>query len=314
MPPHNRSESSGNPKCPRCGSHFKDLDGHVLRIHKTTLASLQSSQRNNTRQERRNDRLYKKPLLIKQIEGYARILRNQKRNAPKEDEFIFEEKIKWFNKLKEIVRASNEDDLSIFQSIYSDFNRVKKESDDEIKRLREEVEGLRKELEKVKNKLNKLEQVNDADSVLNSNSMRMELDQKDEYIDKLTKQVSELKLGNEERNNLIKNLEDKIEKLTSDIEVFGNNFKMADDERSQNAIKMNDAISKSAYMESKYRSIVAQHETVLKERDLKETDLYSQIELYRNRIAELESKLGNSTRVVTNNEIYEVLDSDTDSR
>ncbi|CAG8843025.1 1761_t:CDS:2, partial [Gigaspora margarita] len=58
-----------------------------------------------------------------------------------------------------------------------------------------------------------------------------------EYIDILTKQVSELKLVNEERNNLIKNLEDKIEKLTGDIEVFRNNFKMADNERSQDAIK-----------------------------------------------------------------------------
>ncbi|CAG8847995.1 25219_t:CDS:2 [Gigaspora margarita] len=56
--------------------------------------------------------------------------------------------------------------------------------------------------------------------------MRMELDQKDEYIDILTKQVSELKLVNEERNNLIKNLVDKIEKLTGDIEVFRNNLKM----------------------------------------------------------------------------------------
>ncbi|CAG8856496.1 23873_t:CDS:2, partial [Gigaspora margarita] len=131
------------------------------------------------------------------------ILRNKKRSAPK-NKFIFEEKIKWFNMLKEIARTSNEDDLSIVQSIHSDFNRAKKESDNEIKRwffiisilnnfinislsrLREEVEGLRKELEKLK--------INSMNSVLNSNSMRIELDQKNEYIDILTKQVSELKL------------------------------------------------------------------------------------------------------------------------
>ncbi|CAG8847237.1 45229_t:CDS:2 [Gigaspora margarita] len=288
MPPQYRGQfmkSSGWKPCPRCGKHFKDLDGHVLRIHKTTLANLkqqQQSQRSNTRQERRNDRLYNKPQLIKQIEGYIRILRNKKRSAPKEDEFIFEEKIKWFNRLNEIVRASNEDDLSIFQSIHSDFNRAKKESDDEIK----EVEGLRKELEKVKNKLNELEQANNADSVLNSNSMRMELDQKDEYIDKLTKQVSELKLVNEEKNNSIKNLDNEIKKLTGDIEVFRNNFRLS---------------------ESRYKSVVAQYETVLKERDLKETDLLSQIELHRNSIALLESWLG----IVKVED--DVTDSDTDS-
>ncbi|CAG8856847.1 25351_t:CDS:1, partial [Gigaspora margarita] len=74
-----------------------------------------------------------KPQLIRQIEGYIRILRNQKRNAPKEAEFIFEDKIKYFNRLKETAGASKEDDLSFFQSIYSDFNCDKKESNDEIK-------------------------------------------------------------------------------------------------------------------------------------------------------------------------------------
>ncbi|CAG8832900.1 11525_t:CDS:2, partial [Gigaspora margarita] len=181
-----------------------------------------------------------------------RILRNQKRNALNEDEFIFEEKIKLFNRLKEIARASKEDDLSIFQSIHSDFNHKTKT------------------LEKnFKNKLNELEQANNADSVLNSNLMRMELDKKDEYIDILTKQVSELKLVNEEKNNLIKNLEDKIKKLTGDIEVFRNNFKM----------------------------------------EMK-ADLHSQIELYRNRIAVLESWLG---IVLVQEQKYEVTDSDTDS-
>ncbi|CAG8800788.1 25382_t:CDS:2 [Gigaspora margarita] len=106
--------------------------------------------------------------LIKQIEGYIRILHNQKHNIPKESKFIFEEKIKWFNKLKEITRALNENDLSIFQSIHLDFNYAKK-------KLCEEVEDLRKELEIVKNKLNKHEQANNTDSVWNSNSMRMSL-------------------------------------------------------------------------------------------------------------------------------------------
>ncbi|CAG8857498.1 27704_t:CDS:1, partial [Gigaspora margarita] len=54
-----------------------------------------------------------------------------------------------------------------------------------------------------------------------------------------------------------------IKKLMGDVEVFRNDFKLAN----------------------------AQYETVLKERDLKETDLLSQIEFYRNRIALLESWL-----------------------
>ncbi|CAG8541623.1 13506_t:CDS:1, partial [Gigaspora margarita] len=37
MPPRN---SGGKPQCPKCGRHFTDLDGHVRRIHKTTLSNL----------------------------------------------------------------------------------------------------------------------------------------------------------------------------------------------------------------------------------------------------------------------------------
>ncbi|KAF0409783.1 hypothetical protein F8M41_008335 [Gigaspora margarita] len=150
-------------------------------MHKTTLANLQQqSQRSNTRQERRNNRLYNKPQFIKQIEGYIRILHNQKHNTHKEAEFIFEDKIKYFN------------------------------------RLCEEVEDLKKELKIVIIKLNELEQANNADS---------------------------------------------IKKLIGDIEVFRNNFKLAD----------------------------TQYKTVLKERDLNETDFLSQIEPYQNRIVSLES-------------------------
>ncbi|CAG8655525.1 8304_t:CDS:2 [Gigaspora rosea] len=180
MPPQNRGRSSGNSKCPRCGNYFKDLYGHVLRIHKTTLANLKQQQQSQRRFS-----------VIK--------------NAVHPNKNLF---------LKKKLNGS------------TDFNRAKKESNDKIKRLCKEIEGFRKELEKVKNKLNELEQANNADSDLNSNSMRMELDQKDEYIDKLTKQVSELKLVNEEKNNSIKNLENEIKKLTGDIEVFRNNFKL----------------------------------------------------------------------------------------
>ncbi|CAG8527918.1 18147_t:CDS:2 [Gigaspora rosea] len=35
-----KSELSGKPKCSKCGGYFKDLDGHVLRKHKTTLVNL----------------------------------------------------------------------------------------------------------------------------------------------------------------------------------------------------------------------------------------------------------------------------------
>ncbi|CAG8803219.1 8277_t:CDS:1, partial [Gigaspora rosea] len=144
MAPQNRGKSSGNPRCPKCGLHYKDIHGHVKRIHNTTLSILKLQvngkrnqnvqyQDNRTRQDRRNDRLYNRSHLIKQIDGYLRILRSQKRNAPKEDELIFDDKIQWFNKLKESARTANEDDLSFFQSIYSDFNSIKKKSDDEIK-------------------------------------------------------------------------------------------------------------------------------------------------------------------------------------
>ncbi|KAF0420756.1 hypothetical protein F8M41_006911 [Gigaspora margarita] len=159
----------------------------------------QQLQRSYTRQERRNDRLYNKPLLIKQIKGYIRIFRNQKHNVPKEDDFIFEEKIIYFNRLKEIAKASKKDDLLIFQLIHSDFNYAKKESDDEIKR---------------------------------------------------------------------------------------NNFRLS---------------------ESRYKSVIVQYETVLKERDIKETNLLLQIELHRNSIVLLKSWLG----IVLVED--DVTDSDTDS-
>ncbi|CAG8551739.1 5115_t:CDS:2 [Dentiscutata heterogama] len=239
-PPRNKGKSSENPKCTICVYHFKDLDGHVLRMHGTT---------SNTRQERRNANFQHRN------KGYIRILCNQKCSAL-EDRLIFEEKIRWFILLKNIAKISDENNLSIFQLIYSNFNRAKRENDDKIKRLREEVEVLRKELEKVKNKLKELEQVNNADSVLNS--MRVELDQKDENIDLLTKQVSELKLVNEERNNVIKKLED----------------------------DMNDAIAKLASKEKKYKSAIVVNEKDLKERDQRET-----------KIKILESKLGSNNAI-----------------
>ncbi|CAG8598054.1 28922_t:CDS:2, partial [Racocetra persica] len=40
MPPVNRGRSSRYSKCPRCSHHFKDIDGHVSRIHQTTLSEL----------------------------------------------------------------------------------------------------------------------------------------------------------------------------------------------------------------------------------------------------------------------------------
>ncbi|KAF0405625.1 hypothetical protein F8M41_008920 [Gigaspora margarita] len=130
----------------------------------------------------------------------------------------------YFDSLNLSLDSSNGDELDYSQGKNNIFAS---KSTNGPKKLREEVEGLRKELETVKTKLNGLEQANNA--VLNLNSMRMELDQKDEYFDELTKQVSELKLVNEENNNLIKNLENEIQKLTGNIEEFRNNFKMAAD-------------------------------------------------------------------------------------
>lgn len=88
-----------------------------------------------TRQEKRSDRLYNKTQLIKKIDGHMRYLRSQKRNASEEFGFIYEDQIQWFGRLKGVARAANEDDLSIFQTIYSDFHSRQEKSDDEIKRL-----------------------------------------------------------------------------------------------------------------------------------------------------------------------------------
>ncbi|CAG8739177.1 27403_t:CDS:1 [Dentiscutata erythropus] len=66
MPPVNRGRSSGYSKCPRCSRHFKDIEGHVSRIHQTTLSELRRLQRSitiqrpkenpNSRQEAPNPR------------------------------------------------------------------------------------------------------------------------------------------------------------------------------------------------------------------------------------------------------------------
>ncbi|CAG8637644.1 488_t:CDS:2, partial [Racocetra fulgida] len=102
---------------------------------KTTLSLLkqQAFQRkkvhHSNRQAKRNERLYNKTQLIKTIEAYLRILRRQKCNAQAD------EKIQWFNHLKESAKDANEKDLEIFQLIYSDFNSLKRKSgksDEEI--------------------------------------------------------------------------------------------------------------------------------------------------------------------------------------
>ncbi|CAG8602791.1 29746_t:CDS:2 [Racocetra persica] len=85
MAPQNRGKSSGNPRCPKCSLHYKDIHGHVKRIHNTTLSILKLQvngkrnqnvqyQDNRTRQDKRNDRLNNRSHLIKQIDRYLRIL------------------------------------------------------------------------------------------------------------------------------------------------------------------------------------------------------------------------------------------------
>ncbi|CAG8665597.1 41410_t:CDS:2 [Gigaspora margarita] len=49
MPPTNRGNSSGNPKCPICGRHFKYLGAHIARMHGTTLSELQQRRNISTR-------------------------------------------------------------------------------------------------------------------------------------------------------------------------------------------------------------------------------------------------------------------------
>ncbi|CAG8485862.1 39168_t:CDS:2 [Gigaspora margarita] len=105
------------------------------------------------------------------------------------------------------------------------------------------------------------------------------------------RKVAELNLVNEERIKLINDLEAQIGELTCDIERLRDNFKMAAAESSQNAIKMNDAMTKRDYEERKFKSSVALHKHELKRRDEREFDLNSQITLLRNRIQELESLL-----------------------
>ncbi|CAG8767213.1 45555_t:CDS:2 [Gigaspora margarita] len=299
MPPRrNKGKSSGNTRCPGCGVHYKDINEHVRRKHNTTLSILkrQVAQRersyqnvqdqdaqDQTRRDRRNERLYNRPHLIKKIDGYLRILSNQKLNAPKEDELIFDAEIQWFTNLKEFTRNANENNLSLFQSIYSDFNKLKQ---------------LKEELRVVKNKLELLEQENDTDFDLNSRNllMKAEIVQKDTDIDNLTRKVADLNLINEERIKMINNLEDQIVKLTSDIEILRSNCKMIDAENIQNATKLHDAESKINYEKRKYDSFVTKHERELENRDERESNLYSHITLLKNRIKDLESNLDISTR------------------
>ncbi|CAG8733357.1 32865_t:CDS:2 [Gigaspora margarita] len=76
MPPRrNKGKSSGNTRCPGCGVHYKDINRHVRRKHNKTLSILK-------RQVAQRERSYQ-----------TRILRNQKLNAPKEDELIFDAEI-----------------------------------------------------------------------------------------------------------------------------------------------------------------------------------------------------------------------------
>ncbi|CAG8442029.1 1227_t:CDS:2 [Dentiscutata heterogama] len=217
-----------------------------------------------TRQDKRNDRLFNKTQLIKKIEGHMRYLSNQKHNAPEEDNFIYRNQIQWFNRLKEVAKAADADDLLTFQSIYSEFNS-KKNYDDEIKSLRKEIRHLKKELNR---------------EAAENENMRNE---NDENIDKLTSQIV---------------------KLTSDIELLRTNFKIVDAERNQNEIKMNDALAKRDDAERKYNIFMKQHENELRTRDERETALYSQIEILQNRVKDLESLFGVSTRNyrVVNNE------------
>ncbi|CAG8566327.1 2246_t:CDS:2, partial [Gigaspora rosea] len=259
-PPRNHGKSSGKPRCPKCGLHFKDLNGHVVRIHKTTLSILTRQVAQNvqdqdvqvqTRQDRRNERLYNKYHLIKKIDGYLRILRNKKLNAPKEDEFIF---------------------------------------DVEIQCLLEKISHLENELKDVKNKLEMLKQknnadLNDEDLYLNSQNLQMktEIIQNDADIVNLTRKVAELNLANEKRIKLINDLEAQIVELTCEIGTLRDNFKMAEAESSQNARKELESLLDEREIDlSLLRNKIQELESLLGERE---------INLLKNRIQELESLL-----------------------
>ncbi|RIB02849.1 hypothetical protein C2G38_2124339 [Gigaspora rosea] len=130
--------------------------------------------------------------------------------------------------------------------------------------------------------------------------MKAEIVQKDTDIDNLTRKVTDLNLVNEERIKMINNLEDQVNflfvKLTSDIEILRSNCKMINAKNIQNATKLHDAESKIAYEKRKHNSFVTKHELELENRDARESDLYSYITLLKNRIKDLESNLGISTR------------------
>ncbi|CAG8583446.1 1046_t:CDS:2, partial [Racocetra fulgida] len=261
MPSPNKGKSSGNPRCPECGNHYVDIHRHVRRIHRTDLSSLNQLvfQRKNkppknnpyqttTRKERRNEILYNKSQLLKLIDGYVRVLRNQKRNGLENSSLINEE-IKWFNNLRVHTKDLDKNDLSLFKSKYSDFNKEKYEI------------------------------------------TIIELDQKNEEINKLTKSGSDLNLANETKDTMIISLEAQIKALKSEAEVLRINFDLADSERSRNATNMYDLELKLNDVNNKHSNLVEDHKLETQWSDQKETDLHKQIDLLKHRIEELESSL-----------------------
>ncbi|KAF0496835.1 hypothetical protein F8M41_020913 [Gigaspora margarita] len=168
--------------------------------------------------------------------------------------------------------------------------------------LREKAQKLREELNGIKDKLIDLNSQY-SQKVAKSENMRKKIEQKDEDINKLIRKVKILNSDKEDSNNKIESLKTEIAKLKNNIGILRNSLRIANCERIQTATKINDAKVKEDYLERKYNTLVEQHQSELRTRDDRETNLYSQIELLQNRVEDLKTWLGISTKsysIVTN--------------
>ncbi|CAG8793797.1 14729_t:CDS:2 [Dentiscutata erythropus] len=105
-----------------------------------------------TRQQKKDERLTK-DFVIKEFVSYLKYLGREKKRAPYEDKYFYDNVIDCYDRWKQEIEKLSENDPLIFKKIFINFQRERKENNEKIERLRvgkkqliDEV-SIKKELE-----------------------------------------------------------------------------------------------------------------------------------------------------------------------
>ncbi|CAG8584038.1 22399_t:CDS:2 [Dentiscutata erythropus] len=181
---------------------------------KNDKSSTWTVQAPKTRQQKIDERL-NKTFVIKRIDSHLSYLGREKKRAPVEDRYIYDNEISWYDRWKQDIKAMPQEDPLIFKEIFFQNKQLRQEIS--IKKAR--INELEDRIEQVKSEKNReIEELNikmqiDAEEAVNRH--KEELDKKEAELQNIKNLYIEKHHDLERENNELKK---KIEKLEIDLE------------------------------------------------------------------------------------------------